>query len=101
MMLKAFPTEESRCHEAELLLFLSCFLGLHPWQIPRLGVELELQPPACTTATAPQEWSHACDLHHSSWQHWILNPLSRDRDRTHILMDTSWVRFHCATVRTP
>ena len=29
------------------------FLGLHLWhmEVPRLGVELELQPPAYTTAT--------------------------------------------------
>ena len=34
---------------------------------------------------------HICDLYHSSWQSWILNPLSRARDRTCILMDTSRV----------
>ena len=26
-------------------------------------------------------------LHHSSWQRWILNPLSEARDQTHNLMD--------------
>ena len=31
------------------------------------------------------------DLSHSLWQHWILNPLSEARNRTHILMDTSQV----------
>ena len=36
----------------------------------------------------------AAGLHHSSQQHWILNPLSGPRDQTHILMGTSWVRFH-------
>ena len=30
-----------------------------------------------------------CDLHHSSQQRLILNPLSEDRDQTRILMDTS------------
>ena len=34
------------------------------------------------------------NLHHSSWQWWILNPLMEARDQTHILMDTNWIRFH-------
>ena len=29
----------------------------------------------------------------SSWQHWILNPLSRARDPTHVLMDTTQVCY--------
>ena len=33
--------------------------------------------------------SHICNLHHSSWQCWILNLLSKARDQTQILMDTS------------
>ena len=50
--------------------------------VPRLGVESELQPPAYTTATATamQDLSCICDLYHSTWQHWILNPLSEARD---------------------
>ena len=39
------------------------------------------------TATATWDLSLVCDLHHSSWQHPILNPLSEARDRTHNLMD--------------
>ena len=52
-------------------LFLFFFLGLHSWQmdVPRLGVELELQLPAYTTATVKQDPSHICDLHHNSWKH--------------------------------
>ena len=46
-------------------------------EVPRLGVELELQPPAYTTATAMQDPSHICDLHHISRQHWILNLLNQ------------------------
>ena len=57
----------------------------------RLGVESELQLPAYTTATAMWDPSRVCDLHHSSQQRWVLNPLSEARDRTHILMDLSWV----------
>ena len=56
-------------------------------EILRLGVELELQLPAYTAAM--WDLNHICDLHHSSWQHRILNPLSEARDQTHILMDTS------------
>ena len=35
--------------------------------------------------------SHAHDLHHSSQQHQILNPLSEARDWTWVLMDASRV----------
>ena len=35
--------------------------------------------------------AEAAGLHHSSLQHEILNPLSKAKDRTHILMDTSQV----------
>ena len=38
-----------------------------------------------------------CNLHHSSQQHQILNPLSEARDGTRILMNTSHIPFHCAT----
>ena len=61
-----------------------CFLELHlrPMEVPRLGVELELQLPAYATATATATWdlNGICDLHHSSWQHRILNPLSKARE---------------------
>ena len=36
--------------------------------------------------------SHVCDLHHSSRQRWILNPLSKARDRTCNLMVPSQIR---------
>ena len=70
-------------------------------EIPRLGVESELQPLAYTTATAIPDPSLVCNLHHSSRQHWILNPLSGARDRTCILMVPSQVCFRCTTVGTP
>ena len=60
-------------------------------ECPKLGVESELQLLAYTTATTTQDQSHVCDLHHSSRQCWILNPLSGARDQTCILMDTSQV----------
>ena len=41
------------------------FLGPHLWhmEVPRLGVELELEPPAYARATAMKDPSHICDLH--------------------------------------
>ena len=35
-----------------------------------------------------------CDLHHSSQQSQILNPLNHARDRTCVLMDTNQVHYH-------
>ena len=62
--------------------FFLIFLGLHlqHMEVPRLGVESELQLPACTTARAMPDPSCACNLHHGSWQRWIINPLSEARD---------------------
>ena len=77
----------------DFFLIIVIFLGLQVWhmEVPRLGAELELQLPAYTTATAMQDQSCVCDLHHSSRQHWILNPLSEARDQTCTLMVTSRV----------
>ena len=61
-------------------------------EIPRLGVESEMQRPAAATAAAMQDLSHIFDLHHSSRQHQILNPLNKAGDGTHVLMDTSQIR---------
>ena len=70
-------------------------------EVPRLGVQSELQLLAYTTATGTRDRSHVCDLHHSSWQHWFLNPLSEAWNQTHILMDTSQVHYHWAITGTP
>ena len=83
-------------------LFLS-FLGPHLQhiEVSRLGVKSELQLLAYTTATAMEDVSRVCDLHHSSQQCRILNSLSVARDQTRNLMDTSRVCSLWATVRTP
>ena len=60
-------------------------------EVPRLEVQSELELPAHARATAMQDPSHLCDLHHSSRQCRILNPLIEARDRTHVLMDASQV----------
>jgi len=70
-------------------------------EVPRLGVQMELQPPAYVTATATPDLSRICDLHHSSLQHQIVNPLSEARDWTRNLMVPNWIRFRCTTVGTP
>ena len=79
-------------------LFVFVFLGPHPrhMEIPRLGVKWELY-----TATATRDLSHIYDLHNSSHQCWILNPLIEARDRTCVPMDTTQVRYHWATRGTP
>ena len=84
-------------------LFFFRFLGLHLWHmgVPRLGIQLELQLPAYTTATATSDLSHVCDLHHSTQQHRIPNPLSEARDWTCNLMVPNRIHFHCTTMGTP
>ena len=42
---------------------------------------------AVATATATCDLSRICNPHHSSWQHRILNPMSKARDRTHCICD--------------
>ena len=58
-------------------------------EVPRLGVESELQ-----LLPTPQPQQHRIRAHLQSMRQLvamlILNPLSKARDRTHILTDTSW-----------
>ena len=51
-------------------------------------------------ATATPDLSCVCDLHHSSWQCWILNPLSKARDRTCNPMVPSRICFCCTMMGT-
>ena len=69
-------------------------------EVPKLGVELELQPLAYTTATVIRDLSH-CVTYTTAQAMPDPNPLSEARDRTCILMDTSQICFCCATVGTP
>ena len=74
-----------RALEQSFSLSLLSLLGLHlrNKELPRPGVGLELQLPAYAT------WDLSCirNLHHSSWQHQILNPLSGARDEP----TSSWI----------
>ena len=82
---------------------LFCFLGLHVWhmEVPGLGAKLELQLPAYAKATAMPNPSHVCDLHHSSQQRWILDPLNEARDQTRNLVVPGRIRFVCTMMGTP
>ena len=90
------------CSHFGFCLFVFFFWGPHlrHMEIPRLGVELELQLLAFSTLTVMLGLSWVCRLYHSSWQCWILNPLSKGRNWTWILMDTSQVCYYWATMGT-
>ena len=51
-------------------------------EVPRLGVESELQLLAYVTAIATQDPSHVCNLYHSLQQRWMLNPVIEARNQT-------------------
>ena len=85
-------------------LFIIFFLGSHTrhMEVHRVGVKQSYSCQlAYTTAMATPDPRRVCILHHSSWQCWILKPLSEARDRTLNLMVPSRICFHCATVGTP
>ena len=69
-------------------IFFFFFLGPPPrhMDIPRLGVILELQLPACTTTTATLDPSDTFGLHHSLQQCQVLNPLSHNKNSKHIFI---------------
>ena len=98
-----YPNLTIMMSTANVLFSLSLFFFFFFWpnpqhmEIPRLGVESELQLPVYTTAVATSDLSSICNLHHSSWQCQILNPLIKARDQTHNLMVPSQIRFLCVT----
>ena len=99
---KIIPTwTHSFCLFVCLFIYLFLEPQLRQIEIPRLGVESELQLLACTTATAMQYLSPVSDLHHSSWQRQIVNPLSKARGWTRVLMNTSWFCYCWAMTGTP
>ena len=83
--------------------YILCLFMATPmaYEVPRLGVQSELQLTTYVRATATPDWSQVCELHHSSWQHRIPNPLIKVRDGSCNLMVPSLISFHCATTGTP
>ena len=57
-------------------------------EVPRLGVQLELQLQAYATSTAMLALSCICDLCCSLWQCRIPDPLNEARYQTCMFMDT-------------
>ena len=102
-ILKSLEILEAECKQKIFPFIPFAFLGPHlcHMEVPGLGVEWELQLQAYTTVTAMWGPTRICNLYHSSWQCWILNPLSRARDRTQVLMDTSRVHFRSTTIGNP
>ena len=86
-----------------LFCFVSCLFGATPAAYGGSQARgwIGATVPAYTTAIATQDPSHIFDLHHSSQQCHILNSLSKARNRTCILMDTSQIHFHWAMTGTP
>ena len=94
------PRENTLSLSGTFLPFFVCMCGRAAptaYGSFQLGAELELQLPAYTTVLAIPDPYCICDLYHSSLQWWILNPLIEARDRTRIIMVTSWICFWCAT----
>ena len=59
------------------------------WKFPCQGLNWSC---SCQPVPHPQQLRRrVSNLHHSSWQHQILNPLSEAKDRSCVLMDTSQV----------
>ena len=78
-----------------VFFFSFSFLRLHLQHMGASSIEvkseLHLLVYSTARATATLAPSKVCDLHRSSRQCRILNPLSKARDQTRILLDVSWV----------
>ena len=90
-----------------LFIYLPIYLFIHSFILLRAastayGSSQARGHTAATAAHLRHSHSHVgSEPYHSSQQHQVLNPLSKARDRIHILMDTSWVHYHLATTETP
>ena len=83
---------------------LSCFHFLG-WHLAAYGSSQARGWIGATAASLHHSHSNVASnlylrLHQNSWQCWILNTLSKARDRTCILMDTSRAHYCWATMET-
>ena len=85
------------------LSFFFFRLHLQHMEVSSLGVtsELQLLAYAIAAVTAMQDPSCIYDLHYSSQQRQILNPLTKARDRIRNLIVPSRIRLHSTTMGTP
>ena len=92
----------SKNFQAKQFLCVCFFLRPHLQhrKVPSIGVQSEAAAAGLLHSHSKPDVSHACDLHHSSLQCQICNTLSKARDWTHILMDTSRVHYSWATKGT-
>ena len=95
------------CYSFLLLLFclfVFCFLGPHPQSIAHGGSQarglIRATAASLTTATVTHDLNHVWDLHRSSLQCQILNPLRETRDQTHNHIVPSQIHFHRTTTGT-
>ena len=103
-MVNSFMTKELRTYNEEWLSFFFFFFRAVPvahGSSQARGWIGAVAAGLYTTATETQDPSHICNLHHSSWQRWILNSLSKARDQSHVLMGSSRVHYCWAMTGTP
>ena len=92
----SFLSCDKHCLQALLFLELSLLWRELETSQSRKHILFAVAPMALVAAFSCQKsrTKRMCSLHRGSWQCWLLNPLREARDRTCILMDTSWIHFH-------
>ena len=79
----------SLCRHFSFFVFFKFFLfGATPiaYESSQARGQIRIAAAGWITAKVTQDLSHVCKLHHSSWQRWIPNPMSRAREQTCVLM---------------
>ena len=90
------------CMDTPLFFFFGLFRAIpEAYGNSQARGRIEAVAPGYTTAIATPDLSHIFNLHHSSPQCWMPNPLSEARDQTWVLMGASQIHFHWAMMGTP